>query len=79
MFQTIRDTQQLLQWSGQQQTLSMLDEEDFSLTDHSAQYETARTAYLNAAKALKMATGPYKASRDAYVAAASAYTKSLYD
>eukprot|EP00802_Teleaulax_amphioxeia_P018981 Tamp_19194.p3 GENE.Tamp_19194~~Tamp_19194.p3 ORF type:complete len:235 (-),score=10.55 Tamp_19194:376-1080(-) len=50
-----------------------------ALSDYSAQYETARGTYLEAAKALKMATGPYKASRDAYVAAASAYTKSLYD
>lgn len=28
-----------------------------------------RDNYLKAAKALKMASGPYKASRDAYVAA----------
>lgn len=40
-----------------------------ALSDYSSQYETARTSYLDAAKALKMATGPYKASRDAYVAA----------
>ena len=40
-----------------------------ALSDYSAQYETARGTYLEAAKALKMATGPYKASRDAYVAA----------
>lgn len=40
-----------------------------ALSDYQNQYETARTSYLDAAKALKMATGPYKASRDAYVAA----------
>ena len=40
-----------------------------ALTDYSSQYEEARDAYLQAAKSLKMATGPYKASRDAYVAA----------
>jgi len=28
---------------------------------------------------LKLATGPYKASRDAYVAATATYTKSLYE
>jgi hypothetical protein len=42
-------------------------------------YETARTAYLADAQALKEATGPYKASRDAYVAATATYTKSLYE
>jgi hypothetical protein len=34
---------------------------------------------LDAAKALKEQTGPYKASRDAYVAATATYTKSLYE
>jgi hypothetical protein len=34
---------------------------------------------LTAAKALKEATGPYKATRDAYVAATATYTKSLYE
>ena len=28
---------------------------------------------------LKLDTGPYKASRDAYVAATATYTKSLYE
>ena len=42
-------------------------------------YETARNAYLVAAKNLKEETGPYKASRDAYVAATATYTKSLYE
>ena len=42
-------------------------------------YETARGTYLAAAKALKEQTGPYKASRDAYVAATATYTKSLYE
>jgi hypothetical protein len=32
-----------------------------------------------AAKNLKEETGPYKASRDAYVAATATYTKSLYE
>jgi hypothetical protein len=42
-------------------------------------YETARNTYLVAAKNLKEQTGPYKASRDAYVAATATYTKSLYE
>ena len=50
-----------------------------ALSDYSKQYETARSTYLEAAKALKMATGPYKATRDAYVAATATYTKSLYE
>jgi hypothetical protein len=32
-----------------------------------------------AANELKLATGPYKAARDAYVAATATYTKSLYE
>ena len=42
-------------------------------------YDLARTAYLTDAQALKEATGPYKAARDAYVAATATYTKSLYE
>ncbi len=42
-------------------------------------YESARATYLKAAKELKEQTGPYKASRDAYVAATATYTKSLYE
>ena len=42
-------------------------------------YEDARQTYLKAAKELKEQTGPYKASRDAYVAATATYTKSLYE
>jgi len=34
---------------------------------------------MTAAKNLKEATGPYKASRDAYVAATATYTKALYE
>jgi hypothetical protein len=34
---------------------------------------------LKAANELKLATGPYKAARDAYVAATATYTKSLYE
>ena len=45
----------------------------------SATYVETRDTYLAAAQALKLATGPYKASRDAYVAATATYTKSLYE
>ncbi len=38
-----------------------------------------RDAYLQAANELKLATGPYKAARDAYVAGTATYTKSLYE
>jgi len=41
-------------------------------------YIQARGAYLAAAQNLKNATGPFKAARDAYVAATATYTKSLY-
>jgi hypothetical protein len=42
-------------------------------------YNKAQETYMETAKALKEATGPYKASRDAYVAATATYTKSLYE
>ena len=47
--------------------------------DYAAPYTTSRNHYLQAAAALKLATGPYKAARDAYVAATATYTKSLYE
>ena len=49
------------------------------VTGYAEPYDTARTTYLDAASALKLATGPYKAARDAYVAATATYTKSLYE
>ena len=65
---------------------SILPGTDTAVTDFIAQsgkyataYETARNTYLAAAKNLKEETGPYKASRDAYVAATATYTKSLYE
>jgi len=50
-----------------------------SLTSYATEYTETRAAYLLAAKNLKEATGPYKATRDAYVAATATYTKSLYE
>ena len=47
--------------------------------DYAAPYEENRAAYLADAEALKKATGPYKAARDAYVAATATFTKSLYE
>ena len=49
------------------------------VSDYATPYDTARGTYLSAAQALKEATGPYKAARDAYVAATATYTKSLYE
>jgi ABC-type transporter lipoprotein component MlaA len=49
------------------------------LEDYTTEYVNTRKAYLTAAQALKEATGPYKATRDAYVAATATYTKSLYE
>ena len=49
------------------------------VTGYATPYDAARTTYLNDAEALKVATGPYKAARDAYVAATATYTKSLYE
>ena len=57
-------------------TLSNTAVTDFIKTtgDYQKAYETARGTYLAAAKALKEQTGPYKASRDAYVAATATYS-----
>jgi hypothetical protein len=49
------------------------------VSDYATTYDTARATYLADAQALKVATGPYKAARDAYVAATATYTKSLYE
>ena len=53
---------------------------EFNLvTGYAAPYDAARATYLADAQSLKEATGPYKAARDAYVAATATYTKSLYE
>ena len=51
----------------------------FDLEEYAHTYRDTRDAYLSAANQLKLATGPYKAARDAYVAATATYTKSLYE
>ncbi len=51
----------------------------FDLEDYVTTYCVTRDAYLKAANELKLATGPYKAARDVYVAATNTYTKSLYE
>ena len=53
---------------------------EFNLVSgYAAPYDAARATSLADAQALKEATGPYKAARDAYVAATATYTKSLYE
>jgi hypothetical protein len=47
--------------------------------EYAGTYRETRDAYLKAANELKLATGPYKAARDAYVAATATYTKGLYE
>ena len=51
----------------------------FDLGDYATTYRATRDAYLKAANELKLATGPYKAARDGYVAGTATYTKSLYE
>ena len=50
----------------------------FDLEDYNTTYRATRDAYLKAANELHMATGPYKAARDAYSGATATYTRSLY-
>ena len=59
----------MAQYSSMEAQSAAGDSENFSLKDYAHQYIQMRDTYLDAAKALKMASGPYKASRDAYVAA----------
>ena len=49
------------------------------VSGYATPYDQARATYLQDAQSLKEATGPYKAARDAYVAATATYTKSLYE
>ena len=61
-------------------SLRMFSQLAFDLVyDYAKPYDKARETYLKDAAALKEATGPYKAARDAYVAATATYTKSLYE
>ena len=53
--------------------------ESCDLEDYATTYRATRDAFLKAANELKLATGPYKAARDAYVAATATYIKSLYE
>lgn len=46
---------------------------------HGHWYRETRGAHLNTDNQLKLATGSYKAARDAYVATTATYTKSLYE
>ena len=72
MFSTIRHTVQLFNSFQGTQMLALGDEgEEFDLQDYADKYTAARDTYIEAAEALKLATGPYKASRDAYVAASA--------
>lgn len=52
---------------------------NFNLETYAKTYRDTRSDYLQAANALKLATGPYKAARDAYVTATATYTQSLYE
>lgn len=55
------------------------DKVSFDLESYASTYRATREQYLEAANALKLATGPYKAARDAYVTATATYTQSLYE
>jgi hypothetical protein len=52
---------------------------DFHLNRHAGVNTTTRGTSLSTAAALKLATGPYMASRAAAAAAAATSTKSLYE
>ena len=62
--------------NGQDPTVTTTN---FDLESYAKTYRATRGVYLQAANQLKLATGPYKAARDAYVTATATYTKSLYE
>jgi len=79
LFASFQQTQKLdyyddlmAQYSSMESKSEAGDSSNFSLKDYAHQYTQMRDQYLVAARALKMASGPYKASRDAYVAAGTA-------
>jgi hypothetical protein len=49
----------------------------FTLTDYSAEYKKARDAYMKARERLKLARGPYRATRNAFEAASKVYNENL--
>jgi hypothetical protein len=54
------------------------DDEVFRLKIYENRYNEARAIYMKALHDVRQATGPYKASRDAYITATATYTHSLY-
>ena len=49
----------------------------FTLTDYSGEYKKARDAYMKARARLKLARGPYRATRNAFEAASKVYNENL--
>jgi len=49
----------------------------FTLTDYSGEYKKARDAYMKARERLKLARGPYRATRNAFEAASKVYNENL--
>ena len=49
----------------------------FDLEDYATTYRATRDAYLKSINELKLATGPYKAAQDAYLAANLKYNETL--
>ena len=49
----------------------------FTLEDYATLYRSTRDAYTKAAVRVKLATGPYKAAKDAYFTASVVHAKSL--
>ena len=49
----------------------------YDIEDYATTYRATRDSYLKAANELKLATGPYAAAKDSYVAANIRYNASL--
>ncbi len=51
----------------------------FDLEDYATTYRATRDAYLKAANETKLATGPYKAAKNAYISASLNYAQANGD
>lgn len=49
----------------------------FTLTDYLGEYKRSRDAYMKARERLKLARGPYRATRNAFEAASKVYNENL--
>lgn len=73
------DLYELIGRKGEDYTYGLRSEGYNDWSDITVQFRMARDEYFKRSNELKLATGPYKAARDAYVVVMATYLKSLYE